>query len=568
MGKLLPYNNPIFMSDLQSSIHPEALDLILGSATNAAQKGQSQYSTPVELAQELAKHLCHFRPIVIDLTCGPGNLVAGSANKSTENLLGLDVDPRSAKRPAGIGRDMGYRFIQADLTALYASMRQINFRADCFVLNPPWSMSWHVERLEGLADSEVPAVAKTFKAMRVDGDTIDSTLATFMIALDRLTQNGGGLLVGYTSTLDRLIFSKGAPGAMLAQHVWKRIPLVDVVPAETLPDPLKLSTAIFFSVNHEDGPTADGNKPQYLLEISAYRCRRDTITEWLALADRAKSLQTSSLGPQPFHLSLHNGTIHVRLGLFDTALTKVNGELKKAAERLYKLNGRNPMQVVMQRDERNFVLGLIRQSVGRDSVEPCNSAQHLWTVDPVLRKAVQQSLNEYDSIRAPLVRLPKIQRLGYLDENDDILCLKDLCLDERLIFQAGERYPLATQSVRFTRTQMKPNLHGFDEELELSGQELAILIQARPDPSARQKAATRKVLEPSEGKQFRFMDAALRAGNVKIGSDDGSDYIHFTLQNLVEHFDIPEVPPIAETNPDQYQSFIGQLHRLEQFTAA
>jgi hypothetical protein len=31
--------------DLRSAIHPAALELMLNSATNAAQKGQSQYST-------------------------------------------------------------------------------------------------------------------------------------------------------------------------------------------------------------------------------------------------------------------------------------------------------------------------------------------------------------------------------------------------------------------------------------------------------------------------------------------------------------------------------------------
>jgi hypothetical protein len=43
--------------DLKSSIHSAALDLMLGSATNAAKKGQSQYSTQIELAEAIAKEL-------------------------------------------------------------------------------------------------------------------------------------------------------------------------------------------------------------------------------------------------------------------------------------------------------------------------------------------------------------------------------------------------------------------------------------------------------------------------------------------------------------------------------
>ncbi len=118
-------------------------------------------------------------------------------------------------------------------------------------------------------------------------------------------------------------------------------------------------------------------------------------------------------------------------------------------------------------------------------------------------------------------------------------------------FKAGVRYPLATRSMRFTRTQMKPNLHGEDEELELSGQELAILIKPDGGP---------------ETEEFCFMDGALRAANVRIGEDDGKEVVDFTLQELVDHFDIPEVPDVATTDPVRFNSFIEQLHTLEQLT--
>jgi hypothetical protein len=153
-----------------------------------------------------------------------------------------------------------------------------------------------------------------------------------------------------------------------------------------------------------------------------------------------------------------------------------------------------------------------------------------------------------------------------LDESSDILCVSDLPLraktplpsdarrqgeSTRVLFRAGVRYPLATRSIRFTRTQIKPNLRGEDEKLELSGQELAILIKPKP----------------GEENEFCFMDGALRATNVKIGDDAGANVIHFTLQDLVDHFDIPEVSDIATTDPDRYNSFIAQLHQLEQITA-
>jgi hypothetical protein len=530
--------------DLKSAIHPGALDLMLSSATNATDKGQSQYSTPVELATALAEHLPEHRPVLVDLTCGRGNLLLGCVNKRTEYLLGLDVDPRGQ-----IGSQKGEarwvsHFIHCDLTTLYEPMRQIDFRADCFVLNPPWSLNWHRTRLEGLADSPVPAVARTFKSGGGDSH-IDSTLATLLIALDRLTDAGEGLLIGYSSTLERLLFAKGAIGAPVARHIWKVAPLAKF--GLELPEPLQKSSVIYFSRSHDTGPTADGRKPPFLERVGLWNCRRETVEQWQALSEHARA--TLPNAAPKYHLSLVNqggssAQIRVRLGLFDSALAKVNGELAKAAKRLYALEGRNPMQVVMQRDERNFVLGLLR--------EPQADARHVWTIDPALRDAVQKAVNEYNAIRAPLVPLPKIQRLGYLDESDDILCVKALAVPGTgKSFEAGQRYPLATRSMRFTRTQFKPNLHGEEEELELSGQELAILIRLNPD-------------NPDD--EFCFMDGALRHDNVRVGDDAGTDVVNFTLQQLVDHFEIPDVPDIARAHPSRFENYVAQLHQLEQLT--
>ncbi len=549
------------MSDLKSAIHPAALDLMLGSAGNAVQKGQSQYSAPVELATAIAQQLPNYRPVIVDLSCGPGNLLAGCGNKSTEYLLGLDVDPGGARLSRALANQGSAephptkrQFMQADLTLLYEPMRQIDFRADCFALNPPWSLNWHAQRLEGLADSAVPAVAKTFKALSLarretgegaraaagEGFTIDSTLATLMIALDGLSDNGEGFLIGYSSTLERLLFAPGAIGGELVQHIWKKQPIAELPTSDLCPlssdSPFTTATVLYFSANHDNGPTADGKPPRFMARVSPYNSRRDTVAQWQALAERAKAMLPDAR-PR-YNLCLHNNNIHVRLGLFDTALTRVNRESAKTAQRLHNLDGRNPMQVVMQRDERNFILGLIREDLLRRSF-----SEGGWTVDPELRDAVQAALTQYNAFRAPLVPLPKIQRLGYLDENDEILCVKDLGS-----FKAGVSYPLATRSVRFTCTQFKPNLQGEEEELELSGQELAILI-SRADT------------------EYCFMDGSLRAANVKVGAESGAEAIHFTLQDLVEHFEIPEVPDIAAADPARYQAFVDQLHQLEQIAA-
>jgi hypothetical protein len=543
------------MNDLRSGIHPAALDLVLDSAGNWAQKGQSQYSTPIEIAATLAADLPKHRPVLVDLTCGPGNLLAGCANKSTEKLLGMDVDPRG-RRLVGTAHVTDnypgtFEFFQGDLTALYEPMRQIDFRADLFVLNPPWSMAWHAGRLVGLGESAVPAVAKTFKALFSEGPSIDSTLATLLIALDRLTDVGEGLLIGYTSTLERLIFATDAIGAPLTKHIWKRVPLAKGPWGED-----GMATALYFSAEHDTGPTADGQPPRFMPRANPYRVRGDTVSQWAALREKATSLLPQARSP--YHLALTpSGTLRVRLGLFDTAVAKVDRDMAKIAARLRDLDGRNPMQVVMQRDERNFILGLLD---GRHT-----EGSYPWTVDPALREAVKASVNAYNAIRAPLAPLPKIQRLGYLDEQDEILCVKDLtnekwpwaCPPFATVFHAGQVYPISTQSVRFTRTQTKPNLRGEEEELELSGQELAIYVKSNLSADHQGRRA-------EEGSCF--MDSALRADNVMVGQQSGAEVIHFSLQDLVEHFEIPEVPDIATTDPERHQHFIDLLHQLEQLT--
>jgi len=50
----------------------------------------------------------------------------------------------------------------------------------------------------------------------------------------------------------------------------------------------------------------------------------------------------------------------------------------------------------------------------------------------------------------------------------------------------------------------------------------------------------------------------------QIGGADGAGAIHFTLRELVFHFDIPEVPDIAATDSARCSACVEQLHQLQQ----
>jgi len=52
-------------------------------------------------------------------------------------------------------------------------------------------------------------------------------------------------------------------------------------------------------------------------------------------------------------------------------------------------------------------------------------------------------------------------------------------------------------------------------------------------------------------------------GYYGVKMDESPDNIDFTLQQLVEHFIIPDVPDVARVNPDGYQHNLKLLEEIE-----
>lgn len=129
------------------------------------------------------------------------------------------------------------------------------------------------------------------------------------------------------------------------------------------------------------------------------------------------------------------------------------------------------------------------------------------------------------------------------------------------IFITGKKYPLRTQTTKVTRRATKPNsFTGEPEELEFTGQELAILI------------------EGEDGEEYCFMDGKLlkaknttldnckkvRASASRYVAKPGpGDVIDFTTEQLVRHFVIPEVPDVASVNPEGFKKYVNEIHQIE-----
>src|SRR4030095_7898204 len=109
--------------------------------------------------------------------------------------------------------DLPITRITADLTRFYPLLREIDWRADLFALNPPWDLHLRHDRLNALAESDCSTGRDAFAAHdpRAGKDHIDSTIATWLIALDRLTYRGEGLLIANHSTTERLLLGTRAP---------------------------------------------------------------------------------------------------------------------------------------------------------------------------------------------------------------------------------------------------------------------------------------------------------------------------------------------------------------------
>ena len=526
----------------KSRINPAITQQLLESAPNAGVKGQAQYFTPREWAAVLALPLPKYRPMIVDFTAGNGDLLTGAAQHS--RLLACDID----------------RF--------HPLLAEVGFTADLFVLNPPWALHWHRDRLTRLAGCPCRAVAEALAAHdgRTGRDTIDSTVATLCLALAYSSQYGEGLLIANEATLQRLIFAPGAPHRALLNHLWAHL-VIDGnicqrsgdarVPegAGDAPVASFKTGVLWFARSPQAGApvhrtaaslaeataVCTGLKRDRLKlrrgpEAASYGHTGDTREAWQAAAEEWERRTGRRPSPQWNIMLDTQGHLVTDLSLFDQhSTTRIP---KDETRRLFALNGKSPMSLVIQKAHRK-------------ELERATLEGSIWRVAPAVKEAVRMAIKEYDAVRAPLRALNPIQRLGYLDEQDEIACCRDLLPH----FVAGRRYPIRTLTISVLRQGTKMNLSGLLDEVEWTGSELCIY------------------LKDGTGAERTFMEARLRGDDVHLCLDPQDDReentvkIDYTLQQLVEHFLIPEVPDVATVHPELYQRNLALLHQIEQLVA-
>ena len=527
-----------------TGIAPANLEAVLNSAANAVHKGQAAWFTPAEWSEMLALPLPGYRPVIADLTCGNGQLLAGVAAASTYHRLGCDIEALSDD-PAPEASDsprspiMGVRkdFIQADITLLARYLHRTNWTCDLFALNFPFDHHWYRDRLDFLAESRCAAVEIAFchHDGRTSKDTIDSTVAGLCLALDSCSPFGEGFVIANNATVERLIFAENAPHAMLAAHIWCRLTIPgNICDLKPRTDGTDYQTAVlYFARAHTGGVNkelvlnpADYDSHDDFMRAVRYDLAQigksrlglragpvirqyegghtvNTAELWEAIGLEWRTDQNQNRpDDRRWNIWLNaNGTLDTNLTPFQEACEPLK---KEQYVRLHALKGKHPMQLILQKAERKE----LERAVFGD----------IWRVGPAVVEAVQGALAEYNAVRAPLYPLSRIQSLGYLDDNDDILCLKDLPG-----FHAGERYTIRTETISVQRSGRRMNVTGELDDVQWEGSELAMFIR------------------DSHGIERLFMEERLKAKDVRLSIQDENapSPIEFNLQHLVEHFAIP-----------------------------
>lgn len=128
-----------------------------------------------------------------------------------------------------------------------------------------------------------------------------------------------------------------------------------------------------------------------------------------------------------------------------------------------------------------------------------------------------------------------LQSLAWL-KTGPLKCVKDLCArDGTLIFRAGEQYACRVTGRRVWWEELKQTSSGTVETVEKEGFESAFKVT-----------------------DCRGMERWFEEWRLGLKTEGES----FTIQQMVEHFDIPEVKTLADERPDEYKAAIEKIKCL------
>jgi hypothetical protein len=528
------------MNQTGKSIHPANLQEFLDSAANAVAEGQQQFQTPANLAAALRSRLpAVHSECLADLHMGAGNIL-----KSIPETvgLGLDIDARVSRLTAPEGGR--WHPARADLTLWYPLAKETDLRLPFIAINPPFSLQWHTERLAPLADSTVSGVADCYKAQ---GKTINSTLASFLIALDLLSAAGEGFMVANADTARRLFGDPCDPSAPalhpdLRPHIWQWLEIPGAVFEGVS---TAFDTAVLYFRRAEDWEEtsppsylrAPSSDPATIARILAaappypsYRLRdrhqlnvHGVTANWKALREEYAARHLGE--PPQWNISLMlTGRIRCHLTPFQ--------EIAKAIPRaeidgLLSLHDKAPMSFCVTATSRTILRRAVRSP--------------LWNVQPALLAAVDKALEEYERLGSPFYQPTPIQSLGWVDEHSHLTCSSPGIGSAK----PGDKCPIECSIEDLKWKGTKTNLSGEPETLTFTGKELLVTLT---DPAGHRHHFHARREDKEAAAEY---------------PPNTPQETHHHAAALVDHFHIPTPKDIAALNPDAYRDNLHRLTALE-----
>lgn len=520
----------------RQKLHFDNLDEVLKSSKSARSKGTQQFETPKEQAEALCLPLNPIRPTIYDPQCGHGALLNAAAvtAEDVHSLLGTDIDPTAAV-PSG---QIQSSVVHGDFLRILPLMRQAGLRFDMIVANPPFSLRWKMQRfIWQTVGNRLEASPSSSEAAPV---TMNSTQATFEAIHAMLSKRGEGMMLCNAATCSRLL--EGRP---LWSKTWLRLTLPNFFPDTA--QKMEMA-AIYFASSHKGRApmelTAADAMPATIrrtLEFAAqkrdklikgdtvrrpYQCLPNTATTFDAVKGEWKRIteaQYANLNGYNIRL-----TADGKLNCYLTPFQKLTGDVPGAlVDAIAKIHGQHPAALVVQRISRKALLLAAKGAI--------------WRVHPDVVEAVADAIRSYNAVRAPLRPLNTVQRLGHLDEEDEIRCERPLGIG----FSAGRTYPLESETLHGRKIERRPHHRfagkGKTEQVLVSGQELLLRIK---DDAGKWHAFTQYNL----GKAQQM--------------ERPEEHFHL-LAELVECFHIPEVPDVAQVHPEKFATYQARLRALE-----
>lgn len=459
------------------------------------QKGLQQFYAPPQAASLIAQIIGQ-DVSVLDPTAGDGSLLSGF---NPTKAFGIEIDADQIKNSEG-----RYNALAGDFQRFYNLIRSAMSPWPAIVANPPFGLQWEHPAIRG-------------------GKPTNSTVFTFLALQNILDEDGQFVFICGASRFDRQIAQlpdaeAGIYAVIECDDLFEgtREPCViafglhpanratgqsGVLERRTLPRDM-LDMAGTWVLGHRTTALGNYNRVSTRDHLSYRR-----VEEFKSVQEEYNRRVLAKIKTREFDAQLYNGD-HIQW--LPSPYAKLS---LQQAGKLYDFNGLNGQPVAyFAQNER--VWYQLQDAEEREQI----------TLDPKLRMAVAGILGDIQKVRIPLYALKPTQRIGFLDDIDSLLCVKD---DKERRFKAGERYDLNTSTKGIVIKEER-------------------LVESKKNAGEYEQ----KTFE----KHRKVMHIQLSGHGAHYSLYDGGERSSQDIAWLISHFEIPDKGDISTVYPAEIEA--------------